>query len=196
MNKQNGLTGRRSLQVAEAEVSEVDLDKEYSEPASGTFSIKVTSDEKDENGKDKILYENKEEPFSYRQVNSIHNVIRHMGGKLNDTQIDFVNSAFKDAGEDTGKAIAKIVKLYNDKLKADAKSNAYQALVNKYKPLEGEKKESAQARMVSNAIKLAGVSKETAIEGLKNMGFLPKDYTVADFDSTPLRRTKGDNESE
>lgn len=176
-------------------VQNVDLDKEFATMTNGTFVINVTADEKDEQGKDKVLYANKEEPFSYPQVDSIHNVLRHMGAKIDDTQIEFLNQALAGA-EETGKAVVRIVKLYNDKLKADAKASAYQSLVNKYKPLEGEKKESAQARMVANAIKLGGVSKETAIEGLKNMGFLPKDYTVADFDSTPLRRTKADSNDE
>jgi hypothetical protein len=168
--------------------------KEFVTEHSGTFSITVTSDEIDPETKEKkVLYKKEEEPFTYEQVDSLANVLRASGAKLDDTQIEFLNQALAGS-EETGKAVKSIVTLYNAKLKADAKSSRYQALVNQYKPLEGEKKESAQARLVANFIKLAGVSKESAIEMLRNNKALPEDYTVADFDSTPLRRTKGDSD--
>ena len=157
----------------------------------GTFSITVKGDN------DEVKYENKEEPYEFDVVNSLANVLRHAGAKLDDNAVVALGKALKhidpEVDKTIGEATQEVVKTYNNKLKADAKSNAYQGLVNKYKPLEGEKKESAQARLVANFIKLAGVSKETAINQLKAANALPAEYTVADFDSTPLRRTKGDD---
>jgi hypothetical protein len=161
-------------------------DSDFTTKNQSTFSITVKGDD------DKVLYENKEEAFSYESVDSIQNALRYFGAELNDASVKFIGEALK--GEESGKATKKLVDIVNSKLKADAKSNAYQALVNKYKPLEGEKKESAMARLVANFIKLAGVSKENAIDTLKAGKALPEDYTVADFDSTPLRRAKGESE--
>jgi hypothetical protein len=169
-------------------------DTEFGSVRKSTFSINV----KDENGKE--LYSNKEESYEFDVVNSLANVLRHAGAKLDDAAVTALGKALRsnDPAVDTtiGEATQEIVKTYNNKLKADAKSSAYQGLVNKYKPLEGEKKESAQARLVANFIKLAGVSKEVAINQLKAASALPAEYTVADFDSTPLRRTKGDDSEE
>jgi hypothetical protein len=164
-------------------------DTDFGEVRRGTFSITVTSDEKDEKGEKKVLYAKEDEPFEYDHIVGLSNLLKHAGAKLDDTQIEFLNQALAGS-EETGKAVASLISIYNAKQKADAKSSAYQSLVNKYKPLEGEKKESAQARMVANAIKLGGLSKEAAIDMLKAGKVLPEDYTVADFDSTPLRRTK------
>lgn len=169
-------------------------DFDFGEILKGTFSITVKSpDEKDDKGNAKILYTNDKEAFEYEKVIGFSNLLKHAGATLTDEQIEFLNQALAGS-EETGKAVAGLINIYNSKLKADAKSSAYQSLVNKYTPLEGEKKESAQARLVANFIKLAGVSKETAIETLKMGKALPEDYTVADFDATPLRRTKGDND--
>ena len=164
-------------------------DFDFGEIHSGTFSIKVKGDT------DNVLYEKKDEPFEYEKVVGLSNLLKHAGAKLEETQIEFLNEALKGS-EETGKAVQTLITIYNNKLKADAKSSAYQSLVNKYTPLEGEKKESAQARTIANMIKLGGVSKEVAIESLKSIGALPADYTVADFDGTPLRRTKGENDSD
>lgn len=167
---------------------------EFGERRKGTFSITV----KDDAGK--VLYENKEETFTYDVVNSLANALKYSGAKLEDASIDALGKALqsKDAevSKSIGEAVGDIVRIINTKLKADAKSSAYQALVNKYKPLEGEKKETAQARLVANFIKLAGVSKEVAVTQLKAAKALPEDYTVADFDATPLRRTKGEDTEE
>lgn len=205
MRKRNGEAV--SYQVAGAdETVETPKKESYTETKTGTFNIKVTSDEIDPETKEKkVLYENKEESFIYPQVigGAILNVFRDSGANFDSSQEDFFTSIFKptldEAGVETensktiGEAVKSLVTLYNNKLKADAKSNAYQALVNKYKPLEGEKKESAQARLVANFIKLAGVSKEIAVEILRSNKALPEDYTVADFDATPLRRTKNED---
>lgn len=178
--------GRVSHQTAEVTETETSANPNVS-TVKGTFSITVKDDS------DKVLYENKEEPFEYEKVTGLSTVLTHAGAKLDESQIDFLNQALAGS-EETGKAVSKLIELYNNKLKADEKSSKYQSLVNKYKPLEGEKKESAQARSVANFIKLASVSKEVAIERLKSIQALPEDYTVADFDSTPLRRTKGDSD--
>lgn len=210
--KRNGAV---DFQVVENAENVTEAKELFTEQKNGTFSINVTSDEIDpETKKKKVLYANEEEPFTYPQVigKSIINVFRDAGMKFSEEQLTMLSDIFApvfeldEKGEKTdketedskatGKAVKDIVNLYDNKLKADAKASAYQGLTNKYKPLEGEKKESAQARMVANAIKLGGLSKEAAIEMLKMGKVLPEDYTVADFDSTPLRRTKSDDNDE
>ena len=186
---------RRLVDYQEVEAVAKDVnhvrDTEFGSVRRSTFSITVKGDD------EKEIYANKEEPYEFDVVNSLANVLRHAGAKLDDAAVVAFGKTLKSTDpaidQTIGEAVQEIVKTYNNKLKADAKSNAYQALVNKYKPLEGEKKESAQARLVANFIKLAGVSKETAINQLKMAKALPEEYTVADFDSTPLRRTKGDD---
>jgi hypothetical protein len=160
----------------------------------GTFSISITNEVKDENGKiaKKVVYENEKEPFEYRKVVGFPNLLKHLGGKLDDNAVQFLNQAL--AGDETGKAIQSLMSMANAKFKADAKSSAYQALVNKHKPLEGEKRETAIARTIANFVKLAGISAEVAIEVLKSKNAVPADYTVEDYNSTPLRRTKGDSD--
>jgi len=174
------------------EVSNVVKETEFGEVLRGTFSIKVTDDAK------KVLYENKEEPFEYNKVNSLANALRYFEAKLDDSAITMLGTALTSKDEAVsktiGEAVATVVKVINIKLRADAKSAAYQSLVNKYTPLEGEKRDTAMARLVANFIRLAGVSKETAVSQLVIAKALPEDYTVADFDATPLRRTKSDED--
>lgn len=171
---------------------------DFGEVRKGFFSITVKDG-------DKVLYENDKEEYEYDVVDSLVNALRHAGAVLSQDQIDFIGSALvvkDDAGNETadskktGEAVAVLVKTYNAKEKADAKSSAYQTLVNKHKPLEGEKRETAIARTIANVVKLAGISAETAIEMLKSKGAVPEDYTVADYNATPLRRVKGDNDED
>jgi hypothetical protein len=149
----------------------------------GTFSITVKSG-------DKVIYTSKAEPFQYEKVEGFSNVLKHSGAKLEDTQINFLNQALSGS-EETGIAVKELIDMYNDRLKANAKSAAYAAVTNKHKPLEGEDRETAIAKTIRGFVKLAGISVETAIEVLKSKGAVPEDYTVADYNTTPLRRTKG-----
>lgn len=175
-------------------------DTAFGEVRKGTFSIKVTTKAKNAEGKmeDKVLYENKEEPFEYDFCSSLSNCLTHAGAKLTSDQIDFLGTALKseDAEVDKGigEATSKIQKVYNSKLKADAKSSAYQSLVNKYKPLEGEDREVAIAKTIRGFVKLSGISVETAIEVLKAQKAVPADYTAEDYNQTKMRKTKGDDE--
>lgn len=169
----------------------------------GTFSIKVKGKKKNEETKkmeDVVLYENDAEPFEYDFCSSLSNVLKHAGASLTDDQVAFLGDALKSTDEATdktiGEAVAKLVKIYNDKKKADAKSSAYQTLTNKHKPLEGEEREVAIAKTIKNFVKLAGISVETAIDVLKGQKAVPADYTVEDYNATPLRRTKGDDDEE
>jgi hypothetical protein len=196
------LQNRVDFQVVEdsapatTEQSNVVKTTEFGSVRRGTFSITVKSDEKDEKGEAKVLYQNDAEPFEYEAVDGFVNMLRHAGARFNDTQIDFIGQALvsdnEENSKETGKSLNSIVSMYNSKLKADAKSSAYAALVNKYKPLEGEKKESAQSRLVANFVKLAGVSVETAIDMLKQSKALPEDFTKEDL--VPLRKRGGDDE--
>jgi hypothetical protein len=179
---------RRNGRVSYQLVENGEPKEDFVTNTKSTFSITIKGDD------GKIIYENDKEPYTYDSVDSIHNALRYFGAKLDDGAMSFLNDAL--TGDDTGKAVKKIIDLVNAKLKADAKSNAYASVINKKKPLEGEKKESAMARLVANFMKLANSSKEDAIETLKMGKALPPEYTVADFDATPLRRSKGDSEDE
>jgi hypothetical protein len=197
-----------SEDVAELEVGEASEESnivettDFGDRRRGFFSISVTGDEKDEKGNKKVLYENKKEPFVYDFCNSLVSVLRHAGAKLADDKADFLADALKsedaEADKSIGEAVLALVKIYNGKEKADAKSSAYAAIVNKYKPLEGEKRDTAIARMIATNVKLMGVSAETVIQMLQTMkpSPIPADYTVVDFNNTPLRKTKGEGDDE
>ena len=161
-----------------------------------TFSITVSKKVKNpETGKmeDKEVYSNKEEPFEYPKVNSIANAIVHAGGKLTGAQIDALAKALT---AENGPAVLKLTKVYNDKIKADAKSSAYQSLVAKHKPLEGEEKEVAFAKIIRGLVRATNFTAEAVIEMLKNQKALPADYSVEDYNTTKMRKTKGSEEDE
>lgn len=150
----------------------------------GFFAIKV----KDDTGK-KVLYENKKEPFEYPEVDALANAIVHAGAKLTDAEIDAIGSAIP---ESAGPQVKRLTKVYNDRLRADAKSSAYQSLVSKHKPLEGEDKLVAIAKTIRNILKFAPfLTAETVIETLKTQKAVPVDYTVEDYNGTQLRKPKG-----
>lgn len=155
----------------------------------GFFAIKV----KDDTGK-KVLYENKKEPFEYPQVNSYVNALVHAGAKLTDKEIDAIGAAIP---ESAGPQVKRLTKVYNDRLRADAKSSAYQSLVSKHKPLEGEDKLVAIAKTIRNILKFApALSAESIIASLIAQKAIPVDYTVEDYNSTQLRKTKGAEEAD
>ena len=185
MNKNLTPRLRRKSNRVDFQVAANDDTPDFVTRRSSTFAISIKSDVKGE----KPLYENKEQPFDYDSVDSLPNALRYFGATLSDDAYKFIAEATK--GEESGKATKKLVDIVNSKLKADAKSNEYQKLVNEYKPLEGEKKETAMTRMVLQFVKLAKVSKESAIETLRTNGALPEDYTVADL--VPLRKAKGES---
>lgn len=177
------------------EESNIVEEKPWGSVKRGYFSIKVLGEDK----KAAPLYENKKEEFKYDQVNSLVNALVYSGAKLNDSQIQafgqaLTNSEDAEIDKTIGEAVTEIVRTFNTKLKADAKSSAYQTLVNKYKPLEGEKRKTAIARTINNLVKLAGISAESAIEVLKSKKAVPEDYTVDDYKATPLRRTKDEDD--
>lgn len=156
-----------------------------------TFSINVSKKVKNpETGKmeEKVLYSNDEEPFEYPKVNSLVNAIVHAGGKLSAQQIDAFG---KLLGAENNEAVVKLTKIYNDKLKADAKSSAYQSLVAKHKPLEGEEREVAIAKSIRQLVRYSNFAVEVVIDMLKKNKAIPEDYTVEDYNATPLRKTKG-----
>jgi hypothetical protein len=174
---------RKSNRVDFQIASESDT-PDYVTRRSSTFAITIKSDVKGEPD----LYNQPKQPFDYDSVDSLPNALRYFGATLSDDAYKFIAEATK--GDESGKATKKLVDIVNSKLKADAKSNEYQKLVNEYKPLEGEKKETAMTRLVLSFVKLAKVSKESAIETLRASGALPEDFTIADL--VPLRKAKGE----
>lgn len=181
---------------AKAEKKTFLRDSDFGEIHEGTFEITVKSpEEKDEKGNPKVLYTNKAERYEYERVVGFANLLKKEGAKLDDTAIDMLNQGLAGS-EETGKAVAALITMANAKYKSDAKSSAYQAIVNKYKPLEGEKRETAIARTIKTFVQLSGITVETAIEVLKGQKAVPEDYTVADYLATKLRKTKGDDEDD
>lgn len=196
MNTAKGLR-RQSAKVSFQTVTDTEEEKDtedegpkvvretpFGQILQGFFAIKV----KDDTGK-KVLYENKKEPFEYPQVNSYVMALVHAGAKLSDKEIDAIGAAIP---ESAGPQVKRLTKVYNDRLRADAKSSAYQSLVSKHKPLEGEDKLVAIAKTIRNILKFAPfLTAESVIESLKGQKAVPSDYTVEDYNSTQLRKTKG-----
>jgi hypothetical protein len=139
-----------------------------------TFSINVKNDEGES------VYQNKEEPYSYPKMPSIQTVFEYYGALLSEDQKNFLTEALS-GGEDTGKAVAKVVQTINDALKADAKSAAYAKVFNANKPVTEEAIDNAYARMVRSLMKTANVSDETAYQRLNAAGIVPAEYTLDMF---------------
>ena len=139
-----------------------------------TFSISVKDDE------DKVVYTNKSEPYSYSKVPSLQTALEYFGAKLSEDQKNFLTEALS-GGEDTGKAVAKVVETINDALKADAKSSAYAKVFNANKPVTEEAIGNAHARMIRSLCKTANVSDETAHSRLQAAGIVPTEYTLELF---------------
>jgi len=212
----NTRTGRNRKSQISYQSAEAAVEVEGVEPASNfvqenefgkilrsTFEITVKSKtDKDEKGKPAIKYTNKEEPFKYQTVETVVGALRYMGAKdFPDANIDLLGKALtvKDndaANASVGEAIAAILKALNAKFKSDAKSSAYQSIVNKYTPLEGEQRDTAVARTINNMVKLTSLTAEEVIDILKAKGGVPTDYTIQDYKETPLRRVKGDEGDE
>lgn len=161
-----------------------------------TFSITVNKQVKNpETGKmeEAVAYENTKEPFTFPRVDSLVNALIHAGAKLTEAQIDAFGESL---GEENGASVVKLIKVYNDKIRGDAKTSAYQGLVSKHKPLEGQDREVAIAKTIRGFVKLAGISVDTAIEVLKSKKAVPEDYTVEDYNATKMRKTRGADEDE
>lgn len=178
--------GKVSNQVA-AEVKAAPSHSDFPEieKLTGTFRITVKVDETDEDGNvkgEKVLYENKEQPFSYFKVPSLESALKLEGAKLSDDQSQFLGEALKGSKE-TGEAVKGIVDIYNDYLKTSAQRREYSSILNEKTPLTDENRDNAMASTVRNFVKTAGVSPEVAIGMLKGLKPSPlsEDYTVARF---------------
>lgn len=144
------------------------------ETLNDTFSITVSDKEGE------VRYTNKEEPYSYSKVPSLQTALEFFGAKLTDDQKNFLTEALS-GGEDTGKAVLKIVETINDNLKADAKASQYAKISNQHKVVTEEMKDNAYARIIRNVMKTSEISDETCIERLQIAGVIPKEYTLAEF---------------
>ena len=182
-----------------------DMENGLGEICQGFFTIKVTKQEKNPETKKmetKVLYENKKEPFEYPRLFSLANAIRHAGknilkDKFEDMKDEQIEALAASIPESLGPAVLRVTKVYNDRLKADAKSSQYNSLVTKYRPLDEEEKEVAIAKTVRNLVKIAPhFSVETVIEMLKTQKAIPEDYTVEDFNATKMRKTRGEDVEE
>lgn len=150
------------------------------ETLNDTFSISVKDDKKN------VVYTNDAEPFTYEKVPSLQTAIEYFGGKLDDSQKQFLTEALS-GGEDTGKAVLKIIETINDNLKADAKAAAYSKLFNEHKPVTEESIGNAHARMIRSVMKTANVNDETAHQRLSAGGFIPADYSLEMFRANKLK---------
>jgi hypothetical protein len=185
---------KQKADVVEPEETEVEEVSEVEETPwgvikSGTFPITV----KDETGK-KVLYENKKEPFKYPQVVGLGNAIVYFGGTMSDKQLEDFATVI---GDSNGPQVKKILDVVNTRLRTDAKIKSYQQLVTKHKPLEGENLEVAIAKMIRQFTRVnPAFSVDTVITILKGSKAIPADYTVDDYNSTPLRKTRGAKEED
>lgn len=124
------------------------------EKKDGKFSIRVKNDD------DIVLYENAEAPFVYYEVGSLAQVFESFGSKLTDDQIAFIAEAFP--GDENGKVVGYLIDLHNDAEKSKAKANAYQKLLNQYKPATEEDKAKAYDRAIRDFAKARGITIEKA----------------------------------
>lgn len=212
MASRKGLDYQTPGAVAEPETEEKkevkvlrEMENGIGEICQGHFTIKVTKLEKNEKTgkKEKVeLYKNDREPFEYPRVFSLVNALRHAGKfVMKDKFVDMTDAQIDTLGqnipESFNTAVVRLTKVYNDRLKADAKSSQYNSLVTKYKPLDEEEKEVAIAKIVKGLVKVAShLSVETVIELLKTQKAIPEDYTVEDFNETKLRKSRGESDEE
>jgi hypothetical protein len=129
-----------------------------------TFKITVTDET------DKELYTNDKEPFEYFEVDNIADVFRSLGGEVSEEAVTFLGEAL--SGESNGKAVKNLIDLVNRTNRANAKNNQYQKVMNQYKPLTEEKRESAIESIISNFARINKVSLEQARETLTKAGVL------------------------
>jgi hypothetical protein len=165
---------------AEEKADEVVRKESTHDVKKGFFSIKVKGTEPG-----KYAYESDAEPFEYKETDSLVNALRLEGANLTDDAISFINEAL--AGEETGKAVKEVITIYNDRMKADAKSSAYAAIANEHKPVTAESIENSKARMVRDFMRQTNCDAEVAINKLRE--FVPnfKDYTLAEFQANKGR---------
>jgi len=202
LSLQSAIDATEEVDTTEAESNVVE-ENEFGKILKSTFEITVKSKtEKDDKGKPLVKYTNKEEPFKYQAVETVVDALKYLGKieQFPDENVTLLGKALtcSDAGisAQIGEAIAAILKALNAKFKSDAKSSAYQSIVNKYTPLEGEQRDTAVARTINNMVKLTNLTAEEVIDILKAKGGVKADYTIQDYKETPLRRVKGDEDEE
>ena len=145
------------------------------EEREGTFKIKVKDDD------DKVLFESKNEPFRYYAAPSLASALKYLGAKLDDSQMQFMAEALKGS-EETGKAVSKLIEIFNADERASKKQSAYSSKYNEKKPITEEQIENAHASILRNYLKTnPGTSDETALQALQNFGIIPKDFTLDDY---------------
>jgi hypothetical protein len=174
---------------------------EFGPVMKATFSIKIKNEGDD--AKDRpFLVNNPKEPFTYQSFTRLIPALAYHGGfkvsEFPEANADALEKAFdfgdnKELQEKADEAIDSLLKILNAKSKSDAKNSAYQSIVNKNAPLEGEKRQTAIARTINNFVKLAGITPEVAIEILKSRNAVDADYTVQDYRETKLRKTKDES---
>ena len=119
-----------------------------------TFSIKVKGED------DVVLFEDKASPFSWRKVSGLREIFQAEGAEFTADQENFVKEAFST--DEQGAVIAALIELYNDNERNKAKANAYQKLMNQYKPASEEDKAKALENAYKNLSKALGISLEDA----------------------------------
>ena len=187
-------TETKETKKAATLVEETDFGGIYQDTFSITVSKKVKNPET-KKMEEVEVYANDAEPFKFPKVDALALALVYFGVKKE--TLDLANFSKSLGGKESGPVVAKITKMINDRLRADAKSSAYAALVNKHKPLEGEDREIAVAKAIKAFSRIApSMSIETVIEVLKANKSVPEDYSVEDYNATPLRKTRGADEDD
>jgi len=132
-----------------------DIDKIGSGPVLEGLSIIV----RDENG-EYFNSDGKFLPFGWTKFDSLAGVMEDLGATLDDSQVAFIPQAF--SGEENGKAVARLIDIYNGYIRGNARQNEYQRVTNLYKPMDEESKAKATERMITTFMQVFGVSREEA----------------------------------
>lgn len=185
MKKNQTLTGRVANQVATEAAKRTHASIPEIEMLSGTFRITVKDEE------EKVLYENKEEPYDYYKLPAgsagLLAGLKFYGATVNEDQTTFIIEALKS--EETNKAVQTIVDVLNADLRESAKGSTYSKVLNAKTPVTDEQITNAHASQLRNYLRShPEVTAEVALKKMHEFDIIPKSFTLADYNSNKGKR--------
>ncbi len=136
-----------------------------------TYSITV----KDKEG-DTVHYQAKSQPFAWRKVFTLADVLKAEGAPITEDVIDFLGKALSDAEgskeQPFGKAVRSLVDIYNSNTRANAKGADYQRILNLKAPMTEETKGKRIESMIAMFASINRVSLDVAREKMKLAGLI------------------------
>ncbi len=132
------------------------------------FNIKVKGED------DVVLYEKKNQPFTWEKTGNFPAIFASFEGKnvkvgeaaLSEDQINFVAQAFPGAAQ--GAVIQYLLGLHNDSERDAAKGIEYQRVLTLKKPLSDEDKTKAFEAAVRNTVRSSGLPETVVRTMLRN----------------------------